>query len=229
MLGGYAVLFDKLTFSGDTGFITPIRICLIVYLAAMAFPIVFNYVGMIFAAGIMMAFEVGVSAPIALELFANILTMIACSVMLAGVFLLRRTIKLYAIGWLCIAAQVLLGCVCLPPISERYGEPDFPVYLAVMYVLLVLCTAATGVMTLVGRGNKWLMLGAAALGAVLFIVTLFAGQECFVGTVGVVAPLIWGNGGNLFDRINLICVFIANLALFASAVLVSLSHEPTYY
>lgn len=142
---------------------------------------------------------------------------------------MRRTIKLYAIGWLCIAAQVLLGCVLLPLFSEIYGKPDFPVYLAVMYVLIALCTSAIGVMTLIGRGNKWLMLSAAALGGVLFIVTLFAGQEYFVGTVGVVAPHIWGNGGNLFDKINLICVLIANLALFASAVLVSLSHEPTYY
>ena len=222
-------MLDKLTFSVYTRLFTPIKICLIIYLAAMAFPIVFNYVGMIFAAGIMMAFEVGLSAPIALELFANILTITVWPLMLAGVFLLRRTIKLYAVSWLCIAAQVLLSCVLLPPLSERYGEPDFPVYLAVMYVLLVLCAVATGVMTLIGRGNKWIMVGAAALGAILFVVTLFAGQECFVGTVGVVAPHIWGNGGNLFGRINLICVFIANISLFASAVLVSLSHEPTYY
>lgn len=218
-------MFYKLTFSCDTRYFTPIKICLIVYLAAMTFPIVFRYVGMIFAAGIMMAFEVGASAEIALEFFANILTMTTWMMMLAGIFLLRHTIKLYAIGWLCVSAQVLLGCVILPPLSELYGEPDFPVYLAVIYVLLMLCAAATGVMTLIGRGNKWIMLGAAAVGTILFIVTLIAGQECFVGTVGVAAPLVWEDGDNLFDRINLICVLIANIALYASAVLASLSHK----
>ncbi|MGN0650166.1 MAG: hypothetical protein ACI4KM_07000 [Oscillospiraceae bacterium] len=222
-------MFDKITFNSETKCFTPIRICLIVFLASMAFPLVFGYVGMIFAAGIMMAFEVEMSASIILEAIANVLTIMVWPLMLAGVFLLRRTTKLYAIGWLCIAAQVLCSCVLLPPVSELHGEPEFPLYLLLMYIVLFLCAAAIGVMTLIGRGNKWVMLVTSALGYGLFLVTLFAGQSCFVGTVGVVAPLDWENGFYIFDKINLISVLIANSALFASAVLVSLSHEPTYY
>lgn len=221
-------MFDRLTFYDDTNYFKPIKICLIVYFSAMAFPMLYRYVGMIFAAGFMMAYEMPLLTEILTEAAASIFGMIAWCITIVGTFLLRRTTKLYAIGWLCHALQILLGCIVLPFISSVYGIPDFPVYLLIMYVLLVLCSGVIGVMLFLGKGNKWIMLGAALLGAVLFYITLFLGGSCFIGTIGVVAPISW-SAANVFGGFILVCVLIANTALFASTVLVALSHETTYY
>ncbi len=215
-------MFDKIVYSQREGFRIPLMILAIAYVAVMGVLVVLRSIFVYFFTIFLAALEAEFTSDMILDITANLLVITAYSFIAVGAFLMKKTAKPYGIGWLCYAMQVLLGCVILPFFSDIYGEPEYQLYLLPTYILLALCAGAVGIMALLGRGNKIVMLAAVIVGAAAFVITLLTGDLTDIGTLGATIPYI----GSPFYLTFLV---ISNTALFGGAALISLSYRSTYY
>lgn len=215
-------MFDRIAYSEHDRLRIPLRVLGIIYAAVMGVLVVIRSIFVYFITIFLAALEAEFTLDMILDITANLLIITAYSFVAVGAFLMKRTTKPYGIGWLCYALQVLISCVVLPFLSDLYGAPEYRMYVIPLHAVLALCAGTIGIMTLLGRGNRWVMLAGAVIGAVCFAVTLALGDLADIGTLGATVPYV----GSPF---YLICLIIANTALFGGAVLTALSYKSTYH
>ena len=213
---------DRMTYSEDHRLRVPFLILGIVYAAMMGVLVAIRSVLVYVFTILLAALEAEFTSDMIFDIIANVLIIAAYSFITVGVFMMRKTVKPYAIGWICYSLQVLVGCVFLPLISDSYGEPQYPVMLMLMYILLAVGAGSVGLMMLLGCGSRWLLLVCTAVSAALFAATLIMGESCYVGTLGATIPY-------LTHPFYLVSIIITNSALFGGMTLTAISYKSTYY
>ncbi len=213
---------DRMTYSEDYRLRIPLRVLGIVYAAVMGVLVAIRSILVYVFTILLAALEAEFTSDMIFDIIANLLIIAAYSFITVGIFMMRKTVKPYAIGWICYSLQVLVGCVFLPLISDSYGEPQYPVMLMLLYILLAVGAGSVGLMMLLGCGSRCLLLVCTAVSAVLFAATLIMGESCYVGTLGSTIPY-------LTYPFYLVSIIITNSALFGGMLLTAISYRSTYY
>lgn len=159
-----------------------------------------------------------------LLMLANCLTLAASVLIMTGTLVYRRSLIPYAVGWLCLSAEMLFGSILLPlangarspAVDVSVGE--WALYLAAN-ILLTLLPALIGVLFIGVQRlcpvKKWMLVSSASLCAALYIFTVVVSGRSGMGMMGVPAHF-----PGLF---LIICSLAMILPMLASAVLMALS------
>ncbi len=215
-------MFRNLYFDKETVLVRLFTVCGIIYLVFMGIYAFMSYFAGLFMVAVLMVLEMEINLGVLVEFLANFTEIVACCITIVGFFRIKKSRCLFAIGWLCYAAQILVGCVILPLVSDIYGEP-YPIYMMALHFLLIAACACIGLTMLIEKGNKWIIAGCAVGTEALYLLTLFLGSERILGTIGT---HMWLQAINPFLAF---CLIAAVSSLCMSTALAAFSYKSSCY
>lgn len=187
---------DWLEMPKKSPLITAARVCGCISLTGMLIFLAARFFALVVVATIAAEWSVqlegeGLSS-IILMILSDTLDLAAVVLIMLGVFICTRTLKIYAFGWLCLSVQTLLGCIIMPLTSSSYFTAEGVsagevVFHYILYILLVLCTAAVGLLFMgVDRLfpiRKWMIFAVTGIFTAAFILSVVLCHRTAAGTV----------------------------------------------